>query len=136
MNDKLKHPVILFDGVCNLCSSSVQFIIKHDKKKIFRCASLQSAYAASVLQQYNLSANNFNSFVLLKEEKAFTKSTAALMVVKQLNGLVKLLYCFIIIPPFIRNAVYTFIANNRYKWFGKKEVCWLPTKELKSLFIN
>ncbi|MBS1578954.1 MAG: thiol-disulfide oxidoreductase DCC family protein [Bacteroidetes bacterium] len=136
MNDKLKHPVILFDGVCNLCSSSVQFIIKHDKKKIFRFASLQSAYAASVLQQYNLSANNFNSFVLLKEEKAFTKSTAALMVVKQLNGLVKLLYCFIIIPPFIRNAVYTFIANNRYKWFGKKEVCWLPTKELKSLFIN
>ncbi|MBS1627696.1 MAG: thiol-disulfide oxidoreductase DCC family protein [Bacteroidetes bacterium] len=136
MNTELTHSVVLFDGVCNLCSSSVQFIIKHDKKRIFRFASLQSAYGENIIKHYNLPANKFDSFVLLKDGMIFTKSTAALMVAKQLSGIVKLLYCFIIVPPFIRNAVYTFIANNRYKWFGKKEACWLPTPELKYLFIN
>lgn len=130
------NPVILFDGVCNLCSSSVQFIIKHDPQRRFRYASLQSAYGQKVMQQFGLPAEELNSFILYQQGKIYTKSTGALMVAKQLNKLWPLLYGFIIIPPFIRNAVYSFIANNRYKWFGKKDACWLPTPELKKLFLD
>ena len=135
MND-LSHPVILFDGVCNLCNASVQYVIKHDKKKLFRFASLQSSFGESVLKQYDLPVNTFNSFILLSDNKIYTRSTAALLVAKKLSGLIKLLYGFIIIPKFIRDFVYDIIAKNRYKWFGKKEACWIPTPELKSLFLN
>lgn len=135
MND-LSHPVILFDGICNLCNASVQYVIKHDKKKLFRFASLQSSFGESVLKQYNLPVNTFNSFILLSDNKIYTRSTAALLVAKKLSGLIKLLYGFIIIPRFIRDFVYDIIAKNRYKWFGKKEACWVPTPELKSLFFG
>ncbi len=135
MND-LSHPVILFDGICNLCNASVQYVIKHDKKKLFRFASLQSSFGESVLKQYNLPVNTFNSFILLIDNKIYTRSTAALLVAKKLSGLIKLLYGFIIIPRFIRDFVYDIIAKNRYKWFGKKEACWVPTPELKSLFFG
>jgi len=135
MND-LSHPVILFDGVCNLCNASVQYVIKHDKKKLFRFASLQSSFGESVLKQYDLPVNTFNSFILLSDNKIYTRSTAALLVAKKLSGLIKLLYGFIIIPKFIRDFVYDIIAKNRYKWFGKKEACWVPTPELKNLFFK
>ncbi|MBT9484437.1 thiol-disulfide oxidoreductase DCC family protein [Sediminibacterium sp.] len=128
------NPVILFDGVCNLCNSSVQFVIKHDPKKQFRFASLQGEYGQQVLKQFNLPTNTLSSFILLKDHQIYTHSTGALKVAKQLSGAWPLLYVFIIIPPFIRNAVYQFIANNRYKWFGKKESCAMPSPELKSLF--
>ena len=129
-------PIILFDGVCNLCNSSVQFVIKHDPDAVFKFASLQSDAGQKLLHKYNLTANNFNSFVLIEDNTAYTKSTAALKVAKQLAGLTKLLYGFIIVPPFIRNAVYNLIANNRYKWFGKKEECMLPSPLLQSRFLN
>lgn len=131
-----KRLIILFDGVCNLCSSVVQFIIKRDKKNQFKFASLQSAFAQSVLQQHNLPQNDYNSFILLKNNKIYTKSTGALKVIKHLNGLWPLLYGFIILPAFIRDAVYSWIAQNRYKWFGKKETCWIPTPELQKKFIE
>ncbi len=131
-----KNPIILFDGVCNLCNNAVQFVIKHDTLKKFVFASLQSQKGQALLQQYNLPLQSFNSFVLLQNEKVFLKSTAALNVAKQLNGAVKLLYGFIIVPAFIRNAVYNFIAKNRYKWFGKKESCMIPTPALQSRFLN
>ena len=136
MNDLQAHPVILFDGVCNLCSRSVQYVVKHDPEKIFRFASLQSSFAEKILQQYNLPANTFNSFILLINGKIYTRSTAALIVAKKLTGLSKLLYGFIIVPKFMRDAVYNIIAKNRYKWFGKKNECWIPTPELKSLFMD
>lgn len=136
MNEDLKNPVILFDGVCNLCSRSVQFIIRHDSAKTFRFASLQSSFGQNILKLYHLSANNFNSFILLENGNIYLRSTAALLVTKRLDGFIKLLYGFIIIPAIIRNAFYNIIANNRYKWFGKKDECWLPTPELKSLFHN
>jgi len=136
MDFKTEHPVILFDGICNLCSSSVQFVIKHDPKHIFRFASLQSDYGKEILQCFNLPADNFNSFILLKNGNIYTKSTAALMVAKDLKGAVKFLYALIIIPPFIRDFVYSIIAKNRYQWFGKKEACWVPTVQLKKLFIE
>lgn len=129
------QPVILFDGVCNLCSGSVQFIIKRDKDKRFLFASLQSAYGQKLLQQFNLPVDNFNSFILYQEGIIFTKSTAALKMFQQLKnrGWVKI---FWIVPKFIRDAVYLLIANNRYKWFGKKNECWLPTPDLKERFLN
>ena len=136
MNSDTNSPVILFDGVCNLCSSSVQFVIKHDPKKQFRFASLQSDFGQSVLKKFNLPANQLNSFILLENDKIYTRSGGALRVTKKLNGLWPALYAFIIVPPFIRNAVYNFIAKNRYKWFGKKEACWLPTPELRKLFLG
>jgi len=131
----INKPVILFDGVCNLCSGSVQFILKRDKEKKFLFASLQSAYGQKLLQQFNLPADNFNSFILYQDGKVFIKSTGALKLFSQLKnwGWVKI---FWIIPKFLRDSVYNLIAKNRYKWFGKKEECWLPTPDLKARFLE
>ena len=131
---QISHPVILFDGVCNLCSGSVQFIIRHDKKKLFRFASLQSPFGQAVMQQFGLPVTELNSFILLENNRIYTKSTGALRVAKELDGLYKLLYAFIAVPPFIRNGIYNYIAKRRYQWLGKKEACWIPTTELQSLF--
>lgn len=132
MNEK---PVILFDGVCNLCNGSVQFILKRDKEKRFLFASLQSAYGQKLLKQFNLPPGNFNSFILYQEGKIFTKSTGALMMFSRLKGW-KWTKIFKVVPRFIRDAVYGLIANNRYRWFGKQKECWLPTPELKSRFLE
>lgn len=129
-------PIILFDGVCNLCNRAVQFVIRHDKKKIFLFASLQSAKGAELLKEYGLPSDRFNSFVLIEENKAYSASTAALRVMKKMPGAWKLLYGFIIVPKFIRDAVYYFISENRYKWFGRREECMIPTKELKARFLD
>lgn len=128
--------IILFDGICNLCNASVQFVIKHDKAERFKFASLQSDSGQKLLQQYHLLQTDFNSFVLIENEQAYTKSTAALMVAKRLKGLLKLFYGFIIVPVFIRDGVYNLVARNRYKWFGKKESCSIPTPELQSKFLT
>lgn len=129
------NPVILFDGVCNLCTGSVQFILKRDKEKKFLFASLQSSYGQDLLKQLDLPADTFNSFILYESGKVFTRSTAALKMFSQLKGWgwVKI---FWIVPKFIRDAVYNLIAKNRYKWFGKKEECWLPTPDLKARFLD
>ena len=132
----IDHPVILFDGVCNLCSGSVQFIIKHDPKHQFRFASLQSEFGQQVLEKFQLPMTEFGSFILLEKGVVYTKSNAALRVTKKLSGAWSALYAFMIVPKFIRNGVYDIVAKNRYKWFGKKESCWLPTQELKNLFID
>jgi predicted DCC family thiol-disulfide oxidoreductase YuxK len=133
MND---HPVILFDGVCNLCNGAVQYVIRHDPDAFFRFASLQGEAGQKLLKQYDLPTNNFTSFVLVQNGKVYLRSTAALTVAKQLKGLSKLLYGFIIVPAFIRNAVYNFIAKHRYKWFGEKDHCMIPTPALQSRFLN
>ena len=132
MNDK---PVILFDGVCNLCTGSVQFILKRDKEKKFLFASLQSGYGQKLLEQSHLPTNTFNSFILYQDAKIFTRSTAALKMFQQLKGWswVKI---FWIVPKFIRDGLYDLIAKNRYKWFGQKNECWLPTPELKARFLE
>lgn len=128
--------VIFFDGVCNLCNGAVQFVIAHDRKSYFKFAALQSEFAAKTLVNFDLKVSHGDSFVLLENGKVYEQSTAALRVAKKLNGLWPLLYMFIVVPPFIRNAVYKFIARNRYKWFGKQESCWVPTPELKSRFLG
>ena len=130
------NPVILFDGVCNLCNGAVQFVIKHDANKQFRFASLQSEFGQKILLKNGFDTESLKSFILIENNKIYTKSTAALRVAKKLNAGWPLLYGFIIIPSFIRNGVYNFIAKNRYKWFGKQDACWMPTPDLKSRFIN
>lgn len=130
------NPIILFDGVCNLCNNSVQFVIKHDETNRFKFAALQSETGQALLKHYGLPTQGFDSFVLVQNEKVFLKSTAALYVAKQLDGPIKLLFGFIIVPTFIRNAVYNLIAKNRYKWFGKKDHCMIPTPALKAKFLN
>ncbi len=131
----MDRPVILFDGVCNLCNGAVQFIIRHDKKNRFLFTSLQSDAGQKLLQQYKYPAGELNSFVLI-DNGVYLKSTAALLVAKSLNGWLPLLYGFIILPKFIRDSVYNFIAKNRYKWFGKKEECMIPAPGLKEKFLN
>jgi len=128
--------IILFDGICNLCSSSVQFVIKRDKKNRFLFASLQGAAGQQYLHRFGLPADDFHSFLLVEGDSCYTHSTAALRVARSLGGAWSLLYAFIIVPRFIRDAVYNLIARNRYKWFGKKEACWVPTPELKKKFLD
>jgi predicted DCC family thiol-disulfide oxidoreductase YuxK len=131
-----ENPIILFDGICNLCNRSVQFVLKYDKQKLFRFASLQSNAGQRLLKEYHLSETVFNSFVLIQNGKTYLKSTAALMVAKQLGGVIKILYAFIIVPALIRNGIYNAIAKNRYKWFGKQDSCMMPTPDLQSRFLN
>jgi predicted DCC family thiol-disulfide oxidoreductase YuxK len=128
--------IVLFDGVCNLCSSSVQFILKRDKKNQFLFGSLQGTTGQAYLKKFNLPADTFNSFMLVERDTLYTRSTGALRMLKYLGGVWPLLYVFIIVPKFIRDTVYNFIAGNRYKWFGRKEACWLPTPDLKSRFLE
>lgn len=130
------HPIILFDGVCNLCNSSVQYVIRHDPSEQFQFASLQSKVGQALLAKHHLPLAGFNSFVLIENDKAYTQSTAALRVARKLKGPVKLLVVFIIIPAFIRDVLYKFVAANRYKWFGKKESCMLPSPNLRHRFLN
>lgn len=131
-----EQAVIFFDGVCNLCNGAVQFVIKHDRQNYFKFAALQSDFAQQTLSGFNLQVKQGNSFVLLENGKVYEQSAAALKVARKLNGLWPLLYGFIIVPPFIRNAVYRFIARNRYQWFGRQATCWVPTPELKRRFYS
>jgi predicted DCC family thiol-disulfide oxidoreductase YuxK len=132
----MSKSIVLFDGVCNLCSKSVQFILKRDRKDRFVFASLQSRKGKEILRRFHMSATRFDSFVLVEKGKIYTRSGAALRIARSLNGAWPLLYVFIIVPPFIRNAVYNLISRNRYKWFGRKEQCWVPTRELRKKFID
>ena len=126
----------MFDGVCNLCSGSVQFIIKRDSKRIFKFASLQSEFGQQQLKRLGISTDSFQSIILIKDESILQQSDAALEIAKHLSGLWPMFFGFKVLPRFIRDAVYDWIAKNRYSWFGKKESCWLPSPDLKSRFID
>lgn len=128
--------IVFFDGVCNLCEASVKFIIKRDNYKKFNFVSLQSVTGEKILKKHHYDKEQFDTFVLLKNEKIYTKSTAALLISKELNVPIKLLYVFIVLPKFLRDPVYLFVSKNRYKWFGKKESCLIPTPEIKSRFLE
>jgi len=129
-------PVIYFDGICNLCSGAVQFLILHDKKHIFRFASLQGEAGQRMLADHNFPSDHFKTFILEENGRIYTRSEAALRIAKKLGGAWSLLYGFVIVPPFLRDAIYHFISNNRYKWFGRKEECWLPKPEWEHLFLT
>jgi predicted DCC family thiol-disulfide oxidoreductase YuxK len=132
----MTEKIILFDGVCNLCNGAVQFVIKRDKKNQFRFASLQGEFGQKILREHALEPGRLESFILKEGDRIYTESTGALRVAKELGGFWSWLYAFIIVPRFIRDAVYGWIARNRYTWFGKKEACWVPTAALASRFIT
>lgn len=129
-------PVILFDGVCNFCNASINFVIRQDKKNIFRFAPLQSNAGQQLAEKYFLPKENFETFILIDEGKVYTRSTAALKLLNLLPWYWKWLQLFWIVPRFLRDKVYDFVARNRYKWFGKKEVCMIPTPEMRSRFLD
>ena len=130
--------LILFDGVCNLCNSSVWYVIQRDKKNRFMFAPLQSKAGKQIIQKFNIDTSEVDSILLYNPEKETIhyKSRAALKVASQLGFPINLLTIFLIVPKVIRNWVYDFIAKNRYKWFGKKDACMIPTPELKSKFLE
>jgi predicted DCC family thiol-disulfide oxidoreductase YuxK len=127
--------IIYFDGVCNLCKGSVQFILKRDKKDLFRFASLQGISGRAFLQANQISQEHLDTFILQEGEKIYTRSNAALRVLRHIGGFWKLCYLFIIVPRFIRDWVYDIISKNRYTWFGKKESCWLPEPKWEKRFL-
>ena len=128
--------IILFDGVCNLCDGVVNFIIKRDKKDIFRYASLQSEVGQKLTKENGIDTSKMDTFILIESNTKYSlKSTAALRIARQLSGGYPLLSIFLIIPIPIRNWIYDIISKNRYKWFGKTDQCWIPTPELQSRFI-
>ena len=127
-------PILLFDGVCNLCNSSVQFIIERDTEGIFKFAALQSELGQELLKKFGQDTTDFDTIVLVENDEFYTKSDAALRVAKSLKG-IQWLWVFRFVPRFIRDGVYSLISKNRYRWFGKEESCWLPTPDLKTRFL-
>ena len=128
--------IILFDGVCNLCNSSVQFVIKRDPKKQFRYAALQSEFAQNKLAELNQPIPDIESVIFIHGENVYYRSNAALRIAGHLSGGWPLMKIFLIFPRPIRDAVYNYIGKNRYKWFGKQDSCMIPTPELKELFLD
>lgn len=129
------HPIILFDGVCNLCNGAVQFVITHDPKEIFRFASLQSEFASDLLKSLNLTPPPTESVLLIENGKIYSQSDAVLRVVARLHGPSKNLRILSFLPKWIRDGLYRFIARNRYRLFGKRNSCMIPTPELGSRFF-
>lgn len=129
--------LILFDGVCNLCSTSVQYVIKHDKYNQFMFTALQSDVGEQLIKNYKIDPSKTDSILLYSETNGLkVKSSAALHIAKKLGFPRNLMTLFLIVPPFIRNWVYDYVAKNRYKWYGKKMSCWIPTPELQAKFIG
>ncbi len=130
---QLPGHMLLFDGTCNLCNASIQFVIRHDKKERFFFAPLQSELAGKIA---GTSATDPQASVIYMEKgNMYTESTAALRAARLLRFPVNLLYAFIILPRFIRNPVYRFIAKNRYRWFGKRDQCMVPAKDISRRFL-
>jgi predicted DCC family thiol-disulfide oxidoreductase YuxK len=127
---------VLFDGVCNLCNGFVQFIIRNDKRERFHFGALQSAVAQQLLQGSDLRPQELDTVIYLRKGKTLTRSTAALQILNELGGAWSLMAVFFVVPRFIRDAVYRFIGNNRYRWFGRQESCMLPTPELRARFLD
>jgi len=128
--------IILFDGVCNLCDSAVQYVIKHDKKDIFRFAALESEIGQKIIKHIGIDTKNIDSIILYEPGIAYYyKSSAAIEIAKGFGGIFHLGTMFKIIPTALRNMVYDYIARNRYKWYGKKESCMIPKPELKQKFL-
>jgi len=128
--------LILFDGVCNLCNGAIQFVIKRDKKDTFRYAALQSDIGLQLMQERGIDPSKMDSIILIEPGIAyFTKSDAALRIGQDFGGLWKILALFTWIPRSIRDGIYNIIAKNRYRWFGRKDACMIPTPELQAKFL-
>jgi predicted DCC family thiol-disulfide oxidoreductase YuxK len=134
--EKKYSKILLFDGECNLCNSTVQFVIKHDAKANIKFASLQSEFGQKLMKKFEIHQHYLDSIIFIEGNIAYYKSTAALRLFRQLDGWWKLTYAFMIVPKLIRNLVYDYIARNRVKWFGKAQTCWVMTPDLKDRFLS
>jgi len=130
------NKLVLFDGVCNFCNFWIRFALKRDRKGKLTFGSLQGETAQRLLPQYGIDPAVITSVIFIENGIAYQESTAALKVCRHLSGGWKLLYAFIIIPTFMRDVIYKWIAKNRYKWFGKQESCMLPTAEQRARFVD
>lgn len=129
------NKLILFDGECNFCDHGVQFIIKRDPTGYYKFASLQSNIGMDLLKKYHI-PEDMDSFLLIEDNKCYFKSSAALRICKSLTGIWKLFYILILVPKPLRNLLYDVLAKNRYKWFGKKDSCMIPSPEIRNRFID
>ena len=128
--------IILFDGICNLCNTAVQFVIEHDKKDLFRFVALQSNLGQEIAKHIGIDVAKTDSVVLYEPGIAYyIKFEAVLEIVKHLSGGIALLTIFKILPTALQNNLYDYMARNRYKWYGKRESCMIPTPELKTKFL-
>ena len=128
--------IILFDGVCNLCNTSINYVIDHDKQDIFRFVSLQSDLGETIQEYLGIENKSLDTIILyVPNEAYYIKSTAAIKIMNEFLGFWKLMQVFLILPSPVRDLVYNFIAKNRYKWYGKQESCRIPTPELKAKFL-
>ena len=130
----MHSPTILFDGVCNLCNGAVQFVLRNDTKNVFKFASLQSEYAQDFLKKHQLPTENFGTLVLIEDDKIFVKSKAVFKIARNLPKYAWL-SIFRFLPKFISDFFYDILSQNRLKWFGERESCWLPTEEFKERFL-
>ena len=129
-------PILLFDGHCNLCNAWVNFIVKRDSSSTIRFASLQSLAGNRMLEEHKIDSNYIDSLVLFEEDKVSVSSTAALRILSYLDGWERHLIYLTILPRTFRDLVYRFFAKNRYKWFGRREQCMVPTLELRKRFLQ
>jgi predicted DCC family thiol-disulfide oxidoreductase YuxK len=135
--ESMKKALILFDGVCNLCNTTVQFVLKRDHAELFQFSALQTDQAKKILREAGIETQALNSIVLVSEEgQVYTKSEAALRIGMRLGGMWGLLRIFLLVPAFVRDGVYRIVARNRYRWFGQKESCMIPSAEWKDRFLG
>ena len=133
---KQEYPILLFDGVCNFCDNTVQFVIRKNKSENIHFAALQSSFGKEQIKKAGLPTNELKSLIFIENNQIYTRSTGALKLARHLDSLWKIAYIFIIIPKPIRDFFYNLFAKNRYKWFGEKDACMIPSKEVRSRFIE
>ena len=133
---KVPDNLILFDGVCNLCSALVQFVIRHDREAKFRFAAIQSEIGREIYQSHGLDPADLQTFVFIADGKVVLRSDAAIEVVSRFGGAWRIFAIFRLVPRVARDFVYSTIARNRYRWFGRKEVCMIPTPEIDERFLG
>ena len=129
-------PLILYDGVCHLCVASVIFVIRRDPRKRFHFAALQSPLGQALLARYRLPQDEFQTFVLITERGHYTRSTATLKVAREIGGWWPLLYALIVVPRPLRDMVYRIVARHRYRWFGKRDACLVPSADIQDRFVD
>lgn len=130
------HPLVIFDGVCNLCEASVNFIIRHDPRGVYRFVPSQTPLGEALQAQYGINTTTLDTVVLIRDGKVFTESDAAAQIAREFDGAWRLLGWVRFVPRPLRDWVYRRIAANRYAWFGRKEVCMLPTPEIRGRFLE
>jgi len=129
------HAIVLFDGVCNVCNSSMNFIIKRDAKRYFLFAPLQSPAGRSWQERLGLDAEHLDTTVLIEDGRAYLRSSAALRIARRLGGRYRLLYAFVVVPSPVRDFAYDWFARRRYRWFGKRDACIVPAPDVRDRFL-